>query len=60
MKSFMPLKGQLGKAFRNIWIGWLLLFILLWFIHSEATRVHTELFSKNSVQDARLNTLEKQ
>lgn len=58
MEKFMPLKGNIGKGFRNVAITLALVFFLLWFIQSEAERVHTELYLTDTNHDNRLKVLE--
>lgn len=54
-----PKERMLRKAFKNV--GFILAFIifLLWFIHSEASRIHTKLFSNNASLEYRVEVLEK-
>jgi len=54
MEKFIPLKGNIGKGFRNLSIVLCLIFFLLWFIHSEASRVHTDIYEKISVIEGRI------
>jgi len=58
MEKFIPFKGNIGKGFRNVAIILLFIFFLLWFIHSEAERVHTQLFTVDSDHEKRLKALE--
>lgn len=43
MPKFKP-KGNIGKAFKNVWIALTILLICLYAIHREASRVHSELW----------------
>lgn len=59
-----PTMVKIRKLFKRTWAVftfWICFIIfLLWVIHSEAERVHTELFLENSKQDTRLKSLEKE